>query len=134
MFVSSGASEMAYTIEKNFLLEGACVVLVDISPERLQSTAAELASALDEVGIESGNRIRTYQADITSLTDMESAAAFTVEEFGRIDIMLNCAGIPLGRMGTMQDVAYGALYLCSDESSWITGEVLDINGGIYCKG
>jgi len=40
-------------------------------------------------------------------------------------------GIPLGRVGEMDEVAYALLYLASDEASWTTGEVLDVNGGAY---
>jgi hypothetical protein len=36
---------------------------------------------------------------------------------------------PLRRLGTPQDVAQAAVYLASDEASWITGVVLDISGG-----
>ena len=39
--------------------------------------------------------------------------------------------IPVGRMGTPQDVAALACYLASEEASFITGEVSDVNGGIY---
>jgi NAD(P)-dependent dehydrogenase (short-subunit alcohol dehydrogenase family) len=39
-------------------------------------------------------------------------------------------GIPLGRFGTSEDVARVALYLCSDESSFVTGASLVIDGGI----
>jgi NAD(P)-dependent dehydrogenase (short-subunit alcohol dehydrogenase family) len=37
--------------------------------------------------------------------------------------------IPLGRLGTNEDVAYGVLYLASDESSFVTGSELVIDGG-----
>ena len=37
--------------------------------------------------------------------------------------------IPLGRMGTPADVAAAVLYLASDKASFITGEMLDVNGG-----
>ena len=37
--------------------------------------------------------------------------------------------IPLGRIGTPQEIAYGALYLASDESSYVTGVELPIDGG-----
>lgn len=36
---------------------------------------------------------------------------------------------PLGRLGTAREVAYGALYLISDESSFVTGTTLVIDGG-----
>jgi len=37
--------------------------------------------------------------------------------------------VPLGRMGTSEDVAAATLFLASDESSFITGHILDVNGG-----
>src|SRR5690606_22378860 len=39
-------------------------------------------------------------------------------------------GIPLGHFGDPIDVAYGALYLASDESKYVTGIELTIDGGI----
>jgi len=40
------------------------------------------------------------------------------------------SGIPLGHFGEAIDVAYGALYLASDESKYVTGIELTIDGGI----
>lgn len=37
--------------------------------------------------------------------------------------------IPLGRWGTAQDVAYAAVYLASDAASYVTGQMLMVNGG-----
>ena len=39
--------------------------------------------------------------------------------------------IPLGRMGSPRDVAAAILFLASDEAGYITGHVLDVNGGLY---
>lgn len=40
---------------------------------------------------------------------------------------------PLGRVGTPTDVADAVLFLCSQKASWMTGEVLDLNGGAHLK-
>ncbi len=40
------------------------------------------------------------------------------------------SGVPLQRMGTKEDVANAVLFLASDESSYITGAVLPISGGL----
>lgn len=40
------------------------------------------------------------------------------------------SGIPLGRLGTAQDVADAVAFLCSDRASYITGAVLNVNGGM----
>jgi 3-oxoacyl-[acyl-carrier protein] reductase len=39
--------------------------------------------------------------------------------------------IPLARMGTAQDVADAVAFLASDRASYVTGEVLRVNGGMY---
>lgn len=39
--------------------------------------------------------------------------------------------IPLGRLGTDRDVACGVRFLASEEASYVTGHVLNINGGMY---
>jgi 3-oxoacyl-[acyl-carrier protein] reductase len=39
--------------------------------------------------------------------------------------------IPLKRVGTAQDVAAGVVFLASEEAGYITGHVLNINGGLY---
>jgi NAD(P)-dependent dehydrogenase (short-subunit alcohol dehydrogenase family) len=40
---------------------------------------------------------------------------------------------PIGRMGTPKEVAELALYLCSDEASFITGQAFPIDGGVLVK-
>lgn len=39
--------------------------------------------------------------------------------------------VPMGRMGTVDDIACGVLFLASEEAGYITGHVLNINGGMY---
>ena len=37
--------------------------------------------------------------------------------------------IPRGRLGTPQDIGAACVYLASDASSWVTGEILRVGGG-----
>jgi 2-hydroxycyclohexanecarboxyl-CoA dehydrogenase len=39
--------------------------------------------------------------------------------------------VPLGRAGTPEDIAGACSYLCSDEASYVTGQVIGVNGGMY---
>ncbi|WP_088033799.1 elongation factor P 5-aminopentanone reductase [Evansella clarkii] len=40
--------------------------------------------------------------------------------------------IPAGRLGTPEDIASAAAFLASDESSYINGQILSVNGAWYC--
>jgi 3-oxoacyl-[acyl-carrier protein] reductase len=57
-------------------------------------------------------------------TDMTS----TMNEEARKGML---STIPLGRTGKPDDVASAIVFLCSDEASYITGETLRVNGGMY---
>ena len=37
---------------------------------------------------------------------------------------------PMGRLGEVEDIALGALYLCSPAASYVTGDILAVNGGL----
>jgi 3-oxoacyl-[acyl-carrier protein] reductase len=57
-------------------------------------------------------------------TDMTATMAETAkEQFVKI--------VPLGRTGTAAEVAGACVYLASDEASYVTGQVLRVNGGMY---
>ena len=57
-------------------------------------------------------------------TDMTAAITAEAETGWR-------AQIPMGRPGTPADVAAAVCFLASDEASYITGQVLHVNGGMY---
>ena len=39
--------------------------------------------------------------------------------------------IPLGRAGTPADIAAACSFLCSEGGSYITGQIIGVNGGMY---
>lgn len=41
------------------------------------------------------------------------------------------SGIPLGRLGEPSDISHTIEFLISDKSSWLTGQTIDVNGGLY---
>jgi 3-oxoacyl-[acyl-carrier protein] reductase len=53
---------------------------------------------------------------------------FTTSESARNTI----SNIPLGRAGNVDDVARAVVFLASEYDGFITGETLDVNGGVYC--
>lgn len=47
------------------------------------------------------------------------------------DFIIKEGTFPLGRMGEPEDIAEAVVFLSSQASNWITGQVLDVNGGLY---
>jgi NAD(P)-dependent dehydrogenase (short-subunit alcohol dehydrogenase family) len=61
----------------------------------------------------------------TPMVDKAVAAG----DFPGVDIVAPM--IPLGRAGTPDDIAGACSFLCSDDGSYITGQVIGVNGGMY---
>lgn len=57
---------------------------------------------------------------------IETAMAATIPENIRAEMMKN---IPLARFGATEDVANVALFLCSPLAAYVTGQILEVNGG-----
>jgi NAD(P)-dependent dehydrogenase (short-subunit alcohol dehydrogenase family) len=65
-------------------------------------------------------------------TIVDTPMARHAEERGAVPPIETLAGfIPLGRAGTPDDIAATAAFLCSDDGSYITGQVIGVNGGMY---
>jgi NAD(P)-dependent dehydrogenase (short-subunit alcohol dehydrogenase family) len=44
--------------------------------------------------------------------------------------MVKRAGVPMGRMGREEDIASATVYLCSPAAEWVTGEIINVTGGL----
>jgi NAD(P)-dependent dehydrogenase (short-subunit alcohol dehydrogenase family) len=55
---------------------------------------------------------------------------FNETEKGQAMLKARAATIPLGRLGRPEDVAEMAVYLASEESSWLTGATIPLDGGV----
>ncbi len=83
-----------------------------------------LAQVIARFGAKRGIRCNTIAA---GLIQSEMAAAGLANEAVR----KAAEGIPLGRMGTPEEVAHAVRFLASDEASYITAQTLNVNGGLY---
>ena len=81
-----------------------------------KSAAKELASRSITVNADAPGFIET---DMTAALSDEARDAYA-------------KAIPLGRLGSAQDVADAVAFLASDKASYITGQILAVNGGLYC--
>ena len=89
--------------------------------------------ALECAALKTGIRVNSIHPGAV-MTDMAKALPQKVADNGLApdaeSVMAALkAGHPLGRFGTPQDIANGALFLASDASGWMTGSELVIDGG-----
>lgn len=82
--VTGAARGLGRACAERFLQEGAKVVIGDINAARLAETAKEIGQP---------DKLHIVEADITKRADVERLVAAAVKTFGRLDIMLNNAGI-----------------------------------------
>lgn len=66
-----------------------------------------------------------------SVVDTDMTRSFWLDT--KIKRKTTSAEHPLGRIGTGQDIAKAVLYFASDDSSWTTGAILPVDGGVAAK-
>lgn len=70
--------------------------------------------------------------NITANCVVPGIIAIDIPDQKRLEAKANAAkNVPLGRQGLPDEVAKAYVFLASDDSSYITGEMLDVNGGLY---
>ena len=106
--------------------------VVALTPPPGGSVYSATKGALDVItrsfALELGSRGIRVNSLSPGLTDTEGnrSAGNTEGDF----LAMAIARTPLGRVGQPDDIAQAALYLCGPHSSWVTGTVLTVDGGI----
>ncbi len=132
-------------------LTGAFFAIQQVLPRMMRERWGRIVNISSVVG-ETGNAGQAnYAASKAGLIGLTKALA---QEIGSRNITVNAvapgyietdmtrglsqelkdkmiAQTPLRRMGTAEDVAHAVKFLASDEAGFITGHVLDVNGGMY---
>jgi 3-oxoacyl-[acyl-carrier protein] reductase len=90
------------------------------------ASKAGLLGFVKSVALEVASRGITANVVAPGLIETEMTRAMTTESHDEW-----ASRIPLRRLGTPADVASAVCFLASDEASYITGQVLAVNGGMY---
>lgn len=83
--VSGASSGLGVQMATAFAKQGANLMLLARRKERLDELAKKLS---DEFGV----KVLTAKCDVTSTEDIDASARLAEKEFGKVDILLNCAG------------------------------------------
>jgi len=114
--------------------------IVTISSSSAQSGAPAMAHYVASkggvIGLTKALAVELARSGITvntippSLVDTPMARnAEAAGDFPGVDVVGPM--VPTGRAGTPADIAAACSYLCSDEASYVTGQVIGVNGGMY---
>jgi len=93
VLVTGAASGIGRAITSRFLREGERVAAIDLDP-------AALDAARKESWADAGDQVALIACDVSSATQSESAVAQARERFGRVDVVVNNAGITGGPQAT----------------------------------
>ena len=92
------------------------------------ASKAGLIGLTKSLAQELGSRNITVNAVAPGFIETDMTAALKDEQKVKIT-----QSIPLGRIGTPAEVAVAVRFLCSEEASYVTGNVIDVNGGMYMR-
>jgi NAD(P)-dependent dehydrogenase (short-subunit alcohol dehydrogenase family) len=108
IFISAGMAHMPYAFQ---LHVGAAKAGID---RMMQNLALEWGQ---------------HGIRVNSIVPGPIAGTEGIKRLGGADPARRIGTVPLGRMGTVEDIAQAALFLCSPAAEWITGVVLNVDGG-----
>lgn len=95
------------------------------NPGQVNYSAAKagLIGATKSLAVEVAKRNILVNAVAPGFIETEMIKGFPTEEIIK--------RVPLGRLGTVGDVAHMVSFLCSEKAGYITGQTFSVNGGIY---
>jgi NAD(P)-dependent dehydrogenase (short-subunit alcohol dehydrogenase family) len=144
-----------HVIETN--LKGTWLCMKYQIPHMLKQGAGTIVNTTASAGVKGGSPNRSaYAASKAGIVSLSKCAAMEYAEYGlRINVICPShtrtpmleqffelrpeleaefiAQAPMGRIATPEEVAEGALWLCSDAASFVTGQVLAVDGGFLCR-
>ncbi|CAN5686204.1 SDR family oxidoreductase [soil metagenome] len=86
---------------------------------------AALNMATRDMAPELAPKVRINAIEVGGI-ETEALASVLTDESVRRQLEENT---PMGRVGQVEDIAAGVIYLVSDASSWVTGKIIEIDGG-----
>jgi len=92
------------------------------------ASKAGLIGLTKSLAQELGSRNITVNAVAPGFIETDMTNVLKDEQKARIG-----QAIPLGRIGRPEEVAVAVRFLCSEDASYITGSVIDVNGGMYMR-
>lgn len=98
---------------------------VSVGPAYVASKAALIGLTRHLARKVAGNGI-TVNAVAPGTTETDIIKGFSAEQMAAIN-----AAIPVGRLGKPEEIAETVAFLASDAAAFITGAVIDVNGGMY---
>ncbi len=113
---------------------GSIVNISSLSAMKAMPWAAAYHASKGAVRIHTKVAAMEYGGDKIRVNSIHPGAIDTVmisDVYGEEFLSGVADRVPLGRIGTSMDIANGALFLASDDSDYITGSELIIDGGIY---
>ena len=84
------------------------------------------------IGLSKGfaSRLAKYKINVNTVAPGSTNTGI-LDNLSEEEIKRVMASIPLGRFGETQEIVSAVVYLCTNEASFITGAILDVNGGMY---
>ncbi len=142
------------TLETN--LKGTWLCMKYEIPQMLEQGSGSIVNTTSTTGLFIGGKYRSaYSASKAGIVSLSKVAALEYAEYGlRVNVIcpsartpmmeqffeLNpeaeadfTAQMPMGRIFAPEEIVEGALWLCSDASSFVTGHVLAAEGGFLCR-